>query len=152
MTRFIGQSVAYDGATIYDSLNGVPMEQRIEMPVIEDFQMGFCIGLAMCGYVPVSIYPRFDFLLLALNQLVNHLDKAPLFGWPGKVIVRTRVGGTTPLNAGPQHTQNYTKAVDMMTQHLPVYEATTAKEVEMAYRLAIEGGSSCLIVENPLTS
>jgi hypothetical protein len=33
------------------------------------------IGLAMQGYVPITCYPRFDFLILAFNQLVNHLDK-----------------------------------------------------------------------------
>ncbi len=146
---FVGQSVAYDGATIYDSLDGVPLSARFEMPVIEDFQMGFCIGLALRGFVPVSIYPRFDFLLLAFNQLVNHLDKTSYFGWDAKVIIRTRVGGTRPLNAGPQHTQNHTKALDMMLEHIPVHEVTTAKEVLTAYRSAQEGSTSCVIVENP---
>src|SRR5262245_57528246 len=56
-TLFIGQSVAYDGATIFHSLEGVPMAKRIEMPVIEDFQMGYCIGLSLAGLVPISIYP-----------------------------------------------------------------------------------------------
>lgn len=146
---FIGQSVAYDGATIYDSLNGVPMSMRLELPVVEDFQMGLCIGLALRGFVPVSIYPRFDFLVLAFNQLVNHLDKASYFGWDAKVIVRVRVGSTKPLNAGPQHTQNHTKALDMMLEHIPVYEVTTAKEVLAAYASAQRGTSSCVIVENP---
>ena len=38
-------------------------------------QMGITIGMLMSGYVPISIYPRWNFLLLAINQLVNHLDK-----------------------------------------------------------------------------
>ena len=29
----------------------------------------------MSGKIPVSIFPRWNFLLLAINQLVNHLDK-----------------------------------------------------------------------------
>ena len=37
--------------------------------------MGISTGLALNGFIPVSCYPRFDFLILALNQLVNHLDK-----------------------------------------------------------------------------
>ena len=37
--------------------------------------MGMTIGLLMAGKIPVSIYPRWNFLLLAINQLVNHLDK-----------------------------------------------------------------------------
>ena len=36
--------------------------------------MGISTGLALNGFIP-DCYPRFDFLILALNQLVNHLDK-----------------------------------------------------------------------------
>lgn len=148
-TRFIGQSVAFDGATIFDSLDGVPMERREEMPVIEDFQMGYCIGLAMTGVVPISIYPRCDFLVLALNQLVNHLDKLPLFGWTAKVIIRTRVGATWPLNAGPQHTQNHAHAIDQMLESVGVLQAHTPEEVLRSYERAMQDDRSWVIVEDP---
>ena len=58
-----------------NTLKDVPNEKRLEMPVDEEMQMGITIGLAMQGIVPVSFYPRWNFLILALNQLVNHLDK-----------------------------------------------------------------------------
>ena len=45
------------------------------MPIAEEMQMGISIGFALDGYIPVSIYPRMDFLILAMNQLVNHLDR-----------------------------------------------------------------------------
>lgn len=148
-TIFIGQSVCYDGATIYHSLDGVPMEKRLEMPVIEDFQMGFCTGLALTGKVPICIFPRMDFMLLAANQLVNHLDKLPLFGWKPKVIVRARVGTKHPLDAGPQHTKNYRREFDTMTCSVMVREVTSASEVTAAYREALAAPQSFLIVENP---
>lgn len=147
-TKFIGQSVCYDGAAIYESLEGVPMEKRLEMPVIEDFQLGYCIGLALAGQVPVCIFPRMDFMLLAANQLVNHLDKLPLFGWKPKVIIRARVGTKHPLDAGPQHTQNYKKEFDLMTCSVQVREVRTAAEVKAVYREALAGSGSYLIVEN----
>ena len=146
---FLGQSVAYDGATIYDSLDGIPMEQRVEMPVIEDFQMGFSIGLALQGLLPISIYPRMDFLLLALNQLINHLDKMPHFGWKPKVIVRTRVGSRWPLNAGPQHTQDHTEGLIRMLHSVGVIRVTTPAEVLAGYERAIRGENSVIIVEAP---
>jgi len=148
-TRFIGQSVCYDGATIFHSLEGVPMEKRLEMPVIEDFQMGYSLGLALTGLIPVTIYPRMDFLVLALNQLVNHLDKMPHFGWKAKVIVRTRVGGTWPLNAGPQHTQNHAKAMDQMLETVTVVEVHKPEEVLAAYNVAMCDERSWVIVEDP---
>lgn len=148
-TLFIGQSVKYDGATIFHSLNGVPMHRRVEMPVIEDFQMGYCIGLSLTGILPICIFPRIDFMLLALNQLVNHLDKLPLYGWNPRVIIRTRVGSKWPLNAGPQHTQNHAKAFDAMLDRVHVQEVNTAVEVERTYNSALIDDRSWVIVEDP---
>src|SRR5688572_4413914 len=59
---FIGQGVAYDGVATFDSLDGVPMEQRLELPVVEELQLGMGVGLALQGYLPVLVYPRLDFL------------------------------------------------------------------------------------------
>jgi pyruvate/2-oxoglutarate/acetoin dehydrogenase E1 component len=146
---FVGQSVRYDGAAIHGSLAGVPMEQRLEMPVIEDFQLGFCTGLALMGKLPICIYPRFDFLLLAANQLVNHLDKLPMFGWFPKVIIRTTVGQKQPLDAGPQHTQDHTNAFRLMLHNVHVHQARTAQEVDDCYARAMRWSGSTLIVENP---
>lgn len=148
-TVFVGQSVRYDGAAIYHSLEGVPMEKRVEMPVIEDFQLGYCTGLSLMGKVPVCIYPRMDFMLLAMNQLVNHLDKLPMWGWAPKVILRTRVGQKKPLDAGPQHTQNHTVAFDDMLDFIAVVEVRTPEEVTFAYNQALKDTLSTLIVENP---
>lgn len=147
-TVFIGQSVSYDGAAIYHSLEGVPMEKRLEMPVIEDFQLGYCTGLSLTGKIPVCIYPRMDFMLLAMNQLINHLDKLPLFGWHPKVIIRCRVGQKKPLDAGPQHSQDYTDAFKLMMK-IPVWRVTTAREVSEAYKASMDYNGSCVIVENP---
>ena len=148
-TLFVGQSVAYDGATMYHSLAGVPMEKRLEMPVIEDFQLGFCIGLSLKGRLPVCIYPRIDFLLLAMNQLVNHLDRFCEMGdFRPKVIVRTRVGPTKPLNAGPQHSNNYAQAFDSMLRNVDVVELNHADDVMPCYREAVASPYSTLIVEN----
>ena len=148
-TLFVGQSVAYDGATMYHSLDGVPMSKRLEMPVIEDFQLGFCLGLSLRGRIPICIYPRFDFLLLAMNQLVNHLDRFCEMGeFRPKVIVRTRVGPRQPLNAGPQHTGNYTNALKLMLRNTPVWELRTVRDVEWAYPKALKEPYSVVIVEN----
>lgn len=151
-TVFVGQSVRYDGAAIYLSLDGVPMEKRLEFPVVENLQLGYCTGLSLTGKVPVCIYPRMDFMLLAMDQLVNHLDKLPLYGWKPKVIIRCRVGQKTkdgvPMDAGPQHTQNYTHAFQTMLHNVRCIEVRTPQEVTAAYELALQGDRSYLIVEN----
>ena len=150
--KFYGQSIRYDGAAIYNSLDGVPMEKRVEMPVAEDFQLGFCIGTALTGVLPVCIFPRMDFMLLCVNQLVNHLDKLPQFGWRPKIIIRTTVGKKHPLDAGPQHTQNHVRAFRQMLSSVHVTEVNYPEDVKHAYSHAMLCNFPSLIVENPTWS
>lgn len=147
-TVFIGQSVRYDGAAIFDSLKGVPMHKRLEFPVVENLQLGYCTGLSLTGKLPICIFPRMDFMLLAMDALVAHLDKLPLYGWKPKVIIRTRVGQKTPLDAGPQHTQNYTHAFRQMLTRIEVLEVCNPRHVLEAYNLALSNKCSTLVVEN----
>lgn len=147
-TVFVGQSVRYDGAAIYHSLDGVPMEKRVEFPVVENLQFGYCTGLSLTGKLPICIFPRMDFMLYAMDQLVNHLDKLPIFGWHPKVIIRCRVGQTKPLDAGPQHTQNHTEAFRLMLKTVKVLEVRAPGEVTQAYAIALQNKYSTLIVEN----
>ena len=149
-TVFVGQSVRYDGAAIYHSLDGVPMDKRVEFPVVENLQLGYCTGLSLTGKLPICIYPRMDFMLLAMDALVNHLDKLPLFGWNPRVVIRCRVGQKVPLDAGPQHTQNYSDAFKLMLKTIHVWELRTVQDVETIYPLALTATHSVVIVENPI--
>lgn len=153
-TLFVGQSVRYDGHALYRTMQTnegsfiVPMEKRIELPVIEDFQMGYCTGLALSGFLPVSIFPRWDFLLLAANQLVNHLDKMPLQGeYRPKVIVRTTVGATYPRHSGQQHTQDHSAAFKLMLKTVEIIELRSKFDVVKGYERAIADEHSCVVVE-----
>ena len=54
--------------------------------------MGMSLGLSLKGYKVISIYPRWNFLLCATNQLVNHVDKFPLImkaDNKNNIIIRT---------------------------------------------------------------
>ena len=147
-TIFLGQSVEYPGNALYRSLEGVPMEKRVEMPVAEDMQMGIAIGLSLQGYVPICIFPRFDFLLCAVNQLVNHLDKIEEYSngaWKPKVIIRTCVGSTKPLYPGVQHCGGYTVAFRKLLHNiLVINNITIMAEYMWAYE---ENHNSTILVE-----
>ena len=100
-TVFLGQAVAYKGTAMTNTLKDEPKEKLIEMPVSEEMQMGITNGIAVEGSVPISIYPRWNFVLLAVNQLVNHLDKLPDYSngeYRPRVIIRTGIGSVRPLN------------------------------------------------------
>ena len=73
-TLFIGQAVEYKGTALTHQVKSVAPHKKIELPVAEELQAGFALGLALEGYIPVSLYPRMNFIILAMNQIVNHLD------------------------------------------------------------------------------
>jgi pyruvate dehydrogenase E1 component beta subunit len=142
---FIGQSVRFGGQAMKRSLVSVPNDRLIEFPVAEDCQMGFCTGLAMTGFLPVCIYPRIDFMLLCLNQLVNHLDKMDN---PPKVIIRTSVGSNNEKwNAGVQHTNDFTGAFSLMLKNVGVLELWKAEDIVPAYQWATEREGSTILIE-----
>ena len=148
---FVGQNIVYPENQMYRNLIDIPDDKKFEMPVAEEMQMGVSIGLALEGYIPVSIYPRFDFLILATNQIVNHLDKLRYLyrdNDSAKVIIRTAVGGTKPLDAGPQHTKNHTEAFRLMCPSINVVEITKPEEILPTYQEAYSATDSYIIVEN----
>src|SRR6266487_1482580 len=107
---FMGQGIC-GGTTMSESFKYVPDEMKLEMPVAEELQMGMATGMALGGYLPICIFPRWNFLLLAANQLVNHLDRLPLYsdgGYRPRVIIRTAVPSADPFNPGPQHDDDFT--------------------------------------------
>jgi pyruvate/2-oxoglutarate/acetoin dehydrogenase E1 component len=144
-TLFVGQAVKYDGQRAHATFKDVPIDRRIEMPVCEDFQAGFCTGLALEGYIPLCFFPRWDFALLAANQIVNHLDKIPLLGgFRPKVIIRTAVGASAPLNPGPQHTGDYTEQFRQMLKTMHVWDVVNPT---LDYELAMVASRSVILVE-----
>lgn len=145
---FMGQAVACEGTAMFKTLRDVPMGKRVELPVFEDCQMGMATGAALNGDLPICIYPRINFLLLAMSQLVLHLDKLPLIsGYQPKVIVRTAIATRHPLDPGPQHLGDFTDAIAYMLDTVRVVSLRAAVQIVPEYRRAMERGCSTLLVE-----
>ena len=139
---FVGQAVMFGGQRAHETFSDIPEARRIEMPVAEDFQLGFCTGLALQGKLPVSFFPRYDFLICASNQLINHLDKMD-----AKVIIRTAVGANKPLDPGPQHTQDHTKGLRYMLDNIEIIELNDSDSVMSGYYKALASPWSSIVVE-----
>ena len=159
-TIFIGQTVKCGGSYFASSLVRVPESKKIEFPVAEELQLGASLGMALEGDICViSVFPRVDFLLLAMNQLVNHIDKIGVMSngkMKPRIIIRTSIGPKEPLDGGPQHTNNYVRELSMMCKYIWVGslgrtndEQDILQLYEIAYRqkdrpavLIIEDGSA----------
>ena len=149
---FLGQSVEYAGTAMRNTLLEVDPAKLMELPVEEDFQMGLATGMAMVGFTPISIFPRWNFLLLATNQIVNHLDKLPQLtnsGVAPKVIIRTGIGSIDPLHPGPQHVGDYTEAFRLLAPNINIVRLEKKSEIFPEYMHAYSrtDGVSTLLVE-----
>lgn len=151
-TLFIGQAVEVPGTAMSNTVKDIPLEKRLELPVAEELQMGMTVGLALQGRVPVSIYPRWNFLLLAVNQIVNHLDKLSVMSngaIQAKAILRTGIGSVRPLHPQHQHVGDFTDAFRLMCSTVEVIRLDEPEQIFPAYQKALlrDDGRSTLLVE-----
>jgi pyruvate/2-oxoglutarate/acetoin dehydrogenase E1 component len=151
-TIFLGQSMEYGGIAIANSFKCIPDDKKIEMPVAENLQMGISTGMAITGYVPVSVYPRWNFLILAADQLVNHLDKISemtVGQYKPKVIIRVAVGVTKPVNPQEQHVGDFTEGFKSILKNVNVVKLETAEQILPEYQKAYQrqDGVSTILVE-----
>jgi pyruvate/2-oxoglutarate/acetoin dehydrogenase E1 component len=158
LARFIGYGLTKPdnaglAAGAAGTLVGVPMNQRIESPVAENLMAGLAIGLSLKGYKPVVFYERFDFVINALDAIVNHADKMKLMSrgqFNPAIIFRVVVGNYgKPLYTGVTHTQNHSEAIRHLVS-FPVIELKDAGTIESVYRKAKtdqEAGTSTMLVE-----
>lgn len=146
-TLFLGQGVGCGGTRMSKDFEGVPAEKRLEFPVAEELQLGVSLGLSLEGFIPVSVFPRLNFLWRAADQLINHLDKLPLYGgYLPKVIIRTAIGSKTPLDAGPQHTGDCTDALNSVLETVAVRRVGDDDPLKV-YQDAYGCRGSMLVVE-----
>tara|TARA_B100000686_G_C16655615_1_gene897995 strand:+ start:484 stop:1020 length:537 start_codon:yes stop_codon:yes gene_type:complete len=151
-TLFLGQAVEYPGTAMTNTLKNIPRKKLFELPVAEEMQMGITTGLALNNIIPVSIFPRWNFLLLGLNQLVNHLDKINIMSnneFKTKVIIRTGIGSQRPLNPQHQHISDFTNEVKNMCTSIDVIKLKNPKQIFPAFKKALNrnDGKSTLLVE-----
>ena len=140
-TIFVGQTVAGPGTFMFQTLRDCPKDRCLEMPINESFQMQFTIGLALAGYIPISVYPRQNFLMIATADMVNMLDKIPAISskqWLPKVLIRVAVGPDSPVHPGHQHVGNYADAFRKMFSWIEVVELNEPEEIFSAYKHALE--------------
>jgi pyruvate/2-oxoglutarate/acetoin dehydrogenase E1 component len=132
------------------TLTEVPKEKMIEVPVMEETQMGMSLGLAITGKNVISFYPRWDFLVSAANQLINHTDKFEnMTGKKANIIIRVGVGSKDPLDPGIQHRNDYTQEFKSILQFTKVHELKNSEDIYKIYTNAYNEGGVHIIVEWP---
>lgn len=150
-SMFIGQSVRYSGTGLYNSIAHISDGKKYEFPVAENLQMGICTGLAIKGFLPIALFPRWNFLIVATDQIVNHLDKLKLMSdgeYNPKVIIRVAVGSEAPIDPQDQHKGNFSLAFRSMCKTIDILELNEPEDICPAYEYALnQSTNSTILVE-----
>lgn len=147
---FIGQQIVYRGNPMSTTLDNVDKNLMIELPVMEETQMGMSLGLAMAGKCVVTFYPRWDFIISASNQLINHLDKFQIMtDKKVNVLIRLGKGSNKPLDPGCQHKNNYFEEFKSICKNIKFHDLKTPIDIKLAYTYAMEEGGIHCLVEYP---
>jgi hypothetical protein len=144
---FIGYNVARGDAM--GTLKSVPLEQKLETPVAENLMAGLAIGMSFEGFKPVLYFERHDFMLVAMDAIVNHIDKIERIShgeYKVPVIIRAVTADAGPFYSGITHSQDFTEMLKKAVS-FPVHDPVTGVDVLKAFNGAIDSEKPTLIVE-----
>ena len=125
-------------------------ERVFGTPLSEDAMTGAAIGMALAGLRPIHVHIRMDFLLLAMNQLVNVAAKSrSMFGGRASVpmVARAMIGKS--WGQGAQHSQG----LHGMFMHVPgikVVAPSTPYDAKGCLAAAVRDNDPVLYVEHRL--
>ncbi len=119
-------------------------------PLSEDAMTGAAIGMALAGLRPIHVHIRMDFLMLAMNQLVNVAAKSR-YMYGGRVhvplVVRAMIGKS--WGQGAQHSQG----LHSMFMHVPglkVVAPSTPYDAKGCLAAAVRDDNPVIYVEHRL--
>ncbi len=119
-----------------------------ETPIAEEGFVGAGVGAAMLGQRPVVEIMTINFILVAMDMVVNHAAKVrSMFG--GKLGVPMVI--RTPAGAGAQLTAQHSQSFEVMFAHVPglkVVAPSTPLDAYGMLKSAIRDDDPVIFVEN----
>lgn len=109
---FVGGIGVPDKKGIFGTTLGLAEEfgsdRAFDIPLSESAVTGICIGATFRGLRPIFVHQRIDFVMLTMDQLVNHAAKwRAMFAGAHTVPVVIRAIVGRGWGNGPQHTQSH---------------------------------------------
>src|SRR4051812_23294232 len=125
-------------------------ERVFGTPLSEDAMTGVAVGMALAGLRPIHVHIRMDFLMLAMNQLVNVAAKSR-YMYGGRVsvpmVVRSMIGKS--WGQGAQHSQGL-YSFFMHVPGLKVVAPSTPYDAKGCLAAAVRDDNPVLFVEHRL--
>lgn len=147
----IGQGVWspwYAGTSLRDLDKEFGRERIIDSPVSENATTAAAIGAALAGMRPIVFHPRMDFMLLAVDPIVNQAANwSYLFA--GKVSVPLVVRAA--INRGGEQGAQHSQALQAMFAHIPglkVVMPATAYDAKGLLVAAVHDGNPVMYIDD----
>jgi len=106
----------YVGSTMRDLDKIYGKKRIIDSPVSELAVTGAAVGASICGYRPIVVHPRMDFMILAMDQIVNQAAKwRHMFGGQSSAPVTIR----GIINRGGEQGAQHSQALHSWYAHVP---------------------------------
>ena len=125
-------------------------ERVFGTPLSEEGMTGVAIGMSFAGLRPIHVHIRMDFLMLAMNQLINVAAKSR-YMYGGQVhvpiVVRSMIGKS--WGQGAQHSQGL-YSLFMHVSGLKVVAPTTPHDAKGSLIHAIRDNDPVMYVEHRL--
>lgn len=117
-------------------------------PLAEEALMGFGLGAAINGLRPINVHIRLDFLLLAMNQIVNMISSY-CYGSDGKVKVPIVIRAV--IGKGWGQAYQHSKSLQSYFAHIPglkVVMPTTPEDAKGLLISAIRDNNPVIFLEH----
>jgi pyruvate/2-oxoglutarate/acetoin dehydrogenase E1 component len=106
----------YAGGSLEDLDREFGRERVLDSPVSENAVTGMAVGAALAGMRPIVFHPRLDFLLLAMDPVVNQAANwSYLFAGQASVPLVIRA----VINRGGEQGAQHSQALHAMFMHVP---------------------------------
>jgi acetoin:2,6-dichlorophenolindophenol oxidoreductase subunit beta len=138
----------YVGSSMKDLDKEFGRDRILDSPVSENATTGAAVGAALAGMRPIVVHPRMDFMLLAVDPIVNQAANwsymfAGKIGAP--VVIRAII------NRGGEQAAQHSQAVHAMFAHVPglkVVMPATAHDAKGLLISAVYDGNPVMYIDD----
>lgn len=138
----------YVGASMTDLDKQFGRDRIIDSPVSENATTGAALGAALAGMRPIVIHPRMDFLLLAVDQVVN---QAANWSYMCGGAVNAPLTVRAIVNRGGEQAAQHSQSLHAWFLHVPgikVVMPATPYDAKGLLVASVEDGNPVLYIDD----
>jgi len=138
----------YVGASMKDIDKEYGRHRVLDTPVSENATTGVGVGAALTGMRPIVVHPRMDFMMLAMDPIVN---QAANWSYMFDGRIRPSVVIRAIINRGGEQGAQHSQALQALFMHIPglkVVMPATAHDAKGLLIAAVYDGSPVMYIDD----